>query len=190
MIGIGSITLVLIIILVIYTLHGRSVRQKELDNGLSFGMEKAMEMLSADEYAPRSNEEFIALFLEAFLVNFESNSEVTINILQADYEKGLLSVEGILRYKHPIGTTGTVACVRTIILEEYVEEAKKTNFTIQYMVEGIVYKKYVLEEGTSLMIPANPEGDFLGWRALDGEEILDLEGAFVEENCTYVAVFQ
>ena len=49
--------------------------------------------------------------------------EITIHIgSDSDMEKGILTAEAILRFRHPIGTEGTVSTgIRTIILEEYEE---------------------------------------------------------------------
>lgn len=190
-IGLCSLALILVLILAAYTMYGRSVRKTELDNALSSGMQKAMQMLNAEEYAPLNNEEFIALFMEAFAVNFESSSDVTVHILDADYEKRLLSVEAILTYKHPIGTTGKVAAQKTIIQEEYTEADERESFVIQYMADGTLYKKYVLEKGQDLLIPVDPKDDgFLGWRELEGENVCLLEGILVDRDYTFVAVFE
>ena len=137
-----SLVFVLILLLTVYTIYGRSIRKTELDNALSSGMQKAMQMLNAEEYAPQNNEEFMALFLEAFAMNFTSSSDVTVHILDADYKKGLLAAEAVLEYKHPLGTMGNVAARKTIIREEYTEEESDVSFTVQYMVDGKLYKKY------------------------------------------------
>ena len=186
-----SLALIFLLILAAYTLYGRSVRKTELDNALSSGMQKAMQMLNAEEYAPTSNEEFIALFMEAFLMNFESSSDVTVTILDADYEKGLLSAEAVLTFKHPIGTEGKVAVRKTIIREEYTEDLSSESFTIQYMVDGQVYKRYVLQKGSALIVPVEPSGGtFLGWRDMNGSSVMNLDGKIVDGSYTFVAVFE
>ena len=186
-----ALVLVFLLILAAYTIYGRNVRKKELDNALSSGLQKAMQMLNAEEYAPHSNEEFIGLFMEAFIVNFESSSDITIHILDADYEKGLLSAEAILTYKHPLGTMGTVAARKTIIREEYTDDEEIDSFVVQYMVDGILYKKYVQKAGTSIMIPKSPQGDnFLGWRRLEDDQVVSMDGWIVQQNYTFVAVFE
>ena len=118
-IGIGSCFLAGILVLTLYTLHGRSVRQEELDDALASGMKLALEQVKqGGDGAPGSNEELTALFLQSFLLQIDSNSQVTVHILEADYEKGLLSVEAVLTYRHPIGTEGRVTARRTVILEK------------------------------------------------------------------------
>lgn len=191
--GVCSVILVMLIILIGYTLHGRTVRQTELDNALTSGMEKAMETLRAEKsVAPQSNEEWIAYFMEAFVVQIDSSSDLTVHVLDADFEKGLLSVEATLKYKHPIGTEGSVSIQKTMILETF-ENAEETKyFNIQFMVDGEVYKKYSMEEGAYLINPIPPMKvgkSFTGWKELDGGGIVTLDGKTVDQDKTYVAVF-
>jgi len=118
MIGICSFVLLGIVVLIIFTLHGRSVRKQELNYALTSSMQNVMERLQTDTvFAPKSDEELIAMFQQEFLMQIESNSDVTIHILAADCEKGLLSVEAIFTYKHPIGTQGNLSARRTAIIE-------------------------------------------------------------------------
>lgn len=118
-IGICSFVLLGILILTMYTLHGRSIRQQELNHALTSSMQSVMDSICQDiECAPKNNEELVALFLQEFLVQIESNSQVTVHVLDVDHEKGLLSVEAILEFMHPIGTSGTVSAHRTVIIED------------------------------------------------------------------------
>ena len=111
----------LVIILIGFTIHGRSVRQVELDNALKSSMEEAMTMLLYEEGRPQTESEWKASFLQSLAIQINSASDLTVNILKADMEKGLLSVEATLTWKHPIGTDGSVSSSMTVFLEEYVE---------------------------------------------------------------------
>ena len=111
----------LVIILIGFTIHGRSVRQIELDNALKSSMEDAMTVLLYEEGRPQTEEEWKASFLQSLAVQINSASDLTVHILKADMEKGLLSVEAILTWKHPIGTDGSVSSHMTVFLEDYVE---------------------------------------------------------------------
>lgn len=82
-------------------------------------MKQAIESLIVDEGKPASEEEWKMMFLQSLVSQIESESELTVNILEMDMEKGILSVEAILTFKHPIGTDGAVSAQRTIVLEEY-----------------------------------------------------------------------
>lgn len=111
----------ILIILTGFTIHGRSIRQVELDNALKSSMEEAMAVLLYEEGKPQTEEEWKAAFLQSLAVQINSASDLKVVILEADMEKGLLSVEAVLTWNHPIGTKGSVSSVRTVLLEEYTE---------------------------------------------------------------------
>ena len=117
------VIMLLIMIMTVYTLDGRSIRLTELNNALNLSMESAMSQLTLAEGKPQTEDEWVSMFIESLVVQIDSASDLTVNILEADMEKGILSVEAILTFKHPIGTEGTVSTgIRTIILEEYTTE--------------------------------------------------------------------
>lgn len=116
------VVVLLVMIMTIYTIDGRNARQTELNNALASSVESAMSQLMLAEGKPSSNEEWVAMFLESLAVQIESASDLSVTILEADMEAGVLSVEAVLTFKHPIGSVGTVSAERHAILEEYVTE--------------------------------------------------------------------
>jgi len=110
-----------VIILTGFTIHGRSIRQVELDNALKSSMEDAMTSLLYEEGRPETEEEWKAAFLQSMALQINSASDLTVNILEADMEAGILSVEATLNWTHPIGTRGSVSNTMTVIMEEYEE---------------------------------------------------------------------
>lgn len=119
LISVFSILIILLFFLISFTLHGRNLRQTELDNALTVSMKQAMDVLQADKGKPASEEEWKMIFLQSLAGQIESESDLTVNILEIDMEKGILSAEAVLKYTHPIGTKGSVSVRRTAILEEY-----------------------------------------------------------------------
>ena len=111
----------LVIILTGFTIHGRSSRQIELDNALKSSMEDAMTSLMYEEGGPETEDEWKAAFLQSIAIQINSASDLTVTFLEADMERGILSVEATLTWMHPIGTPGSVSSVMTAILEEYEE---------------------------------------------------------------------
>ncbi len=111
----------LVIILTGFTIHGRSSRQVELDNALKSAMEDAMTSLMYEEGGPQTEDEWKAAFLQYLAIQINSASDLTVTFLEADMEKGILSVEATLTWVHPIGTPGSVSSVMTAIMEEYEE---------------------------------------------------------------------
>lgn len=111
-----------LIILIGFTIHGRSIRQVELDNALKSSMENAMAVLLYEEGTPQMEEEWKESFVQSLAVQINSHSDLKVVILEADMEKGILSVEATLTWYHPIGTKGSVSSFRTAILEAYETE--------------------------------------------------------------------
>ena len=198
-IGTLSTILLILIMLFIFTVYGRNVREQEINDGLNNAMKIAVEGLMEDrEYLPESNEEFISDFTQAFIMHVNSASTITIEILDVDYKSGLLSVRVTSEYKHLTGAPGKVSLEKTIILEQYTNENAIMTYTVSYFVEGIPYKQYDLDEGTKHVVPANPTGSgtFKGWKVLEGSRagttytVANLANLTVTENVTYIAVFQ
>lgn len=193
-IGICSFVLLGLLLLTIYTIHGRSIRQAELDQALEDAMEQAVAFTGETHPdGPQNDQELTALFLEKFAAQIDSNLQVTVHILDIDQQKGLLSAEAVASFRHPTGKEGKVACRRTVIRESLVQEEEKEYCCIDYVVNGSSYKTYHVQKGSSLMIPGIPQcagKKFLGWRERDGAEIVALAGRKTEKDCTFVAVFQ
>ncbi len=199
-IGALSIMLFLTGLLFIFTVHGRNVREQELNDGLNNAMKMAIEMMEEDRgYAPESNEEMISDFTQAFLMHINSASTVEIEILDVDYSIGLLSVRATSHYRHLTGTDGKVSLEKTIILEQYENEHAVHSFTISYFVDGVLYKEYELEEKTKHLVPQNVVSDsgmLKGWKAINGtgkDRVFssgELQGMDVTEDVSYVAVFE
>lgn len=117
-----SMLVIIIFFLIFFTLHGRNARQTELDNALNVSMKQSMDALLVEVGRPGSEEEWKMMFLQSLVSQIKSESELTVNILEIDMEKGLLSVEAVLTYTHPVGTEGSVSAQRTVVLEEYSKE--------------------------------------------------------------------
>jgi len=118
--GFGITICTIISIVIVMTLCGTNMRQNELNRAVDIALQDTVEnQFDSKTYSVSSNEEFIADFIEALLVQINSDCTVKINILDVDYQKGLLSVEVIEKYKHPIGTEGEVSVKRTVIMEQY-----------------------------------------------------------------------
>ena len=116
--GVAAGMMVMILLGVMITVHGRTLRENEAEKSLEHAMHTAMEQLKNGTYAFADREEFVADFLEALLVQINSDSDIDVHILHADEKKGLLSVEVAEHYRHPNGGEGAVSVRRTILLDK------------------------------------------------------------------------
>lgn len=118
--GFGITICSIIAIVIVMTLWGINIRQNELNNAVNVALKETIEnQFDSKTYSVNSNDELVADFMEALLVQINSDSTVVVNVLDVDYRKGLLSVEVIEKYKHPIGTEGQVSVKQTAIMEQY-----------------------------------------------------------------------
>lgn len=167
--GLGMSCIVIITALCCMTISGRNVRQNEVDRALNTAIEQTVgELQEKKTYRIENQEEFIADFIEGLLIKIESDSEIEVKVAGVDQEKGVLSVKVTEHFKHPNGKPGTAEAERTVILESYSLDKKKT-FTITYKVGDTDYKVYTLTEGSPLLVPAAPEGNFTGWTDENGQ---------------------
>ena len=119
--GLFAIVLLILILQTGFTIHGRSLRQTELNAAFYSSMENAMRMLKSETGGPASEQEWKVMFVDSIKSQIKSNSDLEVRILYADMEKGILSAEAILYYKHPNGQSAQLAISDTVYLEEYVE---------------------------------------------------------------------
>ena len=198
-IGLASVVILLLAILLVFTTFGRQTRKAELNNGLNNAMQIAIEMLQEDpQYTPKSNEELVADFIQAFSMHIDSSSDIELEILDVDYELGLLSVRATANYKHLTGSDGKVVVEKTIVLEKYEKENAITYSYITYMVDGASYRSYEVKNGDTHILPPTPTIDgktFAGWQFMNPEgngaiyTTDQLHSMVVSENVTYIAVF-
>lgn len=129
-IGILSTALLLLVMLLGATIYGRSARYTELENALNSSMEAAMEDRNGPRNtAPSDNQEFAALFMERFIEQIDSSSDVKVEILSIDVDNGLLSVKATENFKHLNGKEGQISVVKTITAEEYRTDEGRCSIT-------------------------------------------------------------
>lgn len=117
--GVFSFVIILLLFLIIFTINGKNIRQTELDGAFDSSMKYAMQLLQLEEGAPQTEEEWKIMFVDSLRIQIKSASDLEVNILYADMEKGILSVEAILHFTHPNGERAMVSKSGTIYLEEY-----------------------------------------------------------------------
>lgn len=118
-IGICSVVFLLMIILIGSTVFGRNARQTELDNALNTSMKNALETLDSDRnYIPKTNDELVSVFTQLFLQEIDSKSDATVEVLDVDVQKKLLSAKATLTYNHLNGKKGSITSTKTIVMEQ------------------------------------------------------------------------
>jgi len=200
--GMCFVFFIVISMSIIYTIDGRRIKKEETVDSLSSAIESSMQMLVDHKYKIADNEEFIADFTQALLLQVESDFTVTINILDIDYEKGILSIEVVEDYKHPNGSPATVACVKTVILEQDIDNSQteaNRQVKITYWIPGngtnVIYKEFSIKKGSEIIIPQSPNIEdkiFIQWTLNGSQYILsdsDRNKVKVNEDISLFAEF-
>lgn len=118
--GFGIIICSIVSLAIILTLCNVNLRQNELNHAVEHALKTTMEnQFDETTYAADSKEELVADFLEALLVQINSDSRIKVEVLDVDVQRGLLLVEVKEIFRHPIGTEGQVVIKRTVIMEQY-----------------------------------------------------------------------
>lgn len=185
----------------------RNVRREELENSLAEAMETTM-LAWQQERLDTDNGGWTSEKLEETLVQYlagqiASDSELTVEVLAADGEKGLLSARATERFRYPAGQEGKVECTRTILADSREQEQQNDNgqHTVTFylsredMEQGNpAYKQMVIMHGDNLIRPGEPRlsrenaGSFVEWRD-SGDYLADFSQR-VEEDLCYYAVFE
>ncbi|MCI9646740.1 MAG: hypothetical protein HFH40_08030 [Lachnospiraceae bacterium] len=190
--GISLSAVAVLVIAAVMVFSGRNVRRNEVETALNAAVEQALgQVQSSKGYAIGSREELIAEFNRILLLQMESDSDLQVNILTANVEKGVLDVEVRENYRNILGKPEEVTCRKAVILETYAE--RKPYVTVTFLVDGEVYHQYTVCQGGTVAAPESPNQgrkQFSHWvRQGEGEEC-KLEDLRAEEDLVFEAVFK
>lgn len=201
MFGLSLSVIVVITILIVISMDSRSIRTQEIENGLSQAMESSVNsLLLKDSYSITDRDKFIADLLQSLLLQIDSDSDITVNILNCDIDKGIITVEATENYYYPNGNIGTVSSIKTVILEQphtVAAQVEAEMYTIVFLLQDNegnieIYKEYRLEKNTNIIIPPNPtmEGKtFKHWKTSSGTAVT-LDGLQITSDMELTAVFE
>lgn len=118
-----NVFLGILTLMMVMTVYGRMHRSIELNSNLSSAVEETVENMTVNKkYDIHNTDEFLADFIQTFLMALDAQSDIMIDVLQCDKEKGILDIRVTASYLHPNGKKGTVTCERTVILNRLMEQ--------------------------------------------------------------------
>lgn len=176
--------------LIVLQLINVDVRRDEMNTILTLAMTQTQtileEQVQDDIYGTStsrkrisSNEEYFQEFVTNFQKLITTNSNYQLELLDADYEKGLLDVNVICRYRNIMGQDKTMEVRKTSIIEaiDNTEEAvpvQKYEITYDLQRGRVVGKNpSYYDEYTSndirLINPTKVGYEFIGWTGSNGD---------------------
>lgn len=113
----------------VQSIESRSVREEELRQSVTSAVYTALELTVTDREfiendgmpstKDKLNQKMIQCFLDALKALKKSDSKIKVNIIAADFEKGILAVDSSSEFTYSNGKTGRITYKKTGILSEY-----------------------------------------------------------------------
>lgn len=110
-----------IIVVLCLMINGSVTKRTSVENEVYDSLEQAinqsLEVINTKPYKVTSNEELLAEFNKALLLNVASDSEVSIKVYGIDYEQGYIDVEVSEEFVYGNGKEGLVRCRKRGVCE-------------------------------------------------------------------------
>ncbi len=165
------------------------------ENDLSKCLAQTMERIVEEYYGTSSTKEEIKNSLtEQLSDRLTMKSELKINVLCCDMQKGILSVEVELGYPTITKQECKIIQKKTILvdknqMEGRFEDVTKEWIEVSFKRDGVMYKNYRLRKGNYIIIPELEEAKYYGWKNLSDETIYESgESYMVTEQVEFISV--
>lgn len=163
--GIMMSIMMALFIIIILTTDDRTIRINEVNTALADALDESINVLDMDKYSITDTDELIADVTQGLLMQIESDAAVTVNVMDADKDKGIVTIEAVENFTKPTGAYGQTAATRTILLEKqqvqdtYDEDNRQYNIT--YLnTDGTEYITYSIKKNEQLIIPITPDNTY------------------------------
>lgn len=187
----------LMAVAIVMTISGRMNRSAEVQSKLSAAVEHAVEQTDDNAEAVKSSEEAVAACIGELALMSDTDAELTVDIMEADADKGVIAIQIQERFRHPNGKPGKIQWSRTAIRNRK-EKEQKEQYEVRFycskeeMSGGeACYKRYSVQEGERVLAPANPgrkDAVFACWK--DSHDYIADFSQPVQQNLVYYAQWE
>lgn len=182
---------------VVLTIGSAMNRRNEVQSNLSCAMEETVQRIASDTELADKEVLAVAACVEAMAFAVDTDSDITVEVYQADMQKGVLAMKVIEDFRHPNGKSGMAQWERTVIYNQ-----RETDEPERYKVRFYQNREMMLREencyktcevlgGEHIMPPAEPKAEglvFGGWIDTNGY-MADFSQP-VEQNLVYYAAWE
>ncbi|MDR1700845.1 MAG: hypothetical protein LBR68_06600 [Lachnoclostridium sp.] len=117
-ISITGIFCILSVVMIQSSINSRSAREAELRDSLSASISQTMrEVMEKDGHGMSNEKEFVAAFLQSFLIKINSDVDVKVKIISLDLTEGLLDIEVEAAYEDVKQARKVLTLRRTVVYE-------------------------------------------------------------------------
>ena len=109
--GIMMSILMSMVILIILTQDDRMIRINEDNTALSNALDESISVIDTGKYSISNTSQLISDITQGLLMQIESDADITVNVMDADRDKGIVTIEAVEDYKKPSGVSGQAAAL-------------------------------------------------------------------------------
>ena len=149
------------------TIMGHMTRTKESSTSLSSMLSQAVDgVMREKNYAINidTQDKFVTDVLVSLVNSYSNNSEIKIDVIAADYTKGLLCLRLTETYDDPNGGKSVAAADKTVVFEQ--DEALMS-YQIVYIYNDQVFSSFSVDEGKQTTIIECPDANKT-WTDING----------------------
>lgn len=178
----------------VMAIGGRMNHNVELQSNLSSVVEKTVGEAANGTGTAADDEKMLAACVENLAVALDTDTEVTVEVMEADRKKGILAVRVKEKFMYPNGRTGNVQWER-IAIRNQMEEETTEQYEVRFYEsraemtgKGAYYKSYTVQEGERILAPVTPEKEdaaFVCWK--DSKDYIADFSQPVQQNLVYYA---
>lgn len=106
----GLCLIVVLCLMIHVSVTKRTSVENEVYDSLEQAIDQSLEVINTKPYKVTSNEELLAEFNKALLLNVASDSEVSVKVYGVDYEQGYIDVEVREKFVYGNRENGVVMC--------------------------------------------------------------------------------
>lgn len=115
---VGTIVIIFIAAMTIVSVESKDLRTDELNRAVSASIKKTVSDSQIENQSTiLSDKEMVAYFIQLLSVNMKGKGDVTVEVYDADYKEGLLSVAVTEKFKYVNGKKGEITVRKSAIAE-------------------------------------------------------------------------
>ena len=194
--GIVIILMGLVITLSVLSVTGVMNREVEIEDALKESVEKSVDACTTRRgYSLDNNDQFVADLLAELSNAIENDSDIKVEVMGVDKDKGYMSIRVTEYYKTAIGTPKVAMCETTA----YVDKSNNVGASVGTSTitfidsDGAFLGQHTLSDGESIKAPITPSKQgktFVGWVNAETNQNVGMSlGTANKNNITYKALY-
>ena len=193
--GVVIILLGVIITLTIITVTGTMNREIEIEDSLKQAVENSVEACTTRYgYSLDDNDQFVADLIAKLSNAIENDSDIKVDVMGVDKDKGYLSVRVTEYYKSVIGTPKSFMCETTAYLDKGGSDNMKNGITITFIDDdGSYLGEQTTERGEAVIAAITPQKSgktFNGWLNTDTNNNVGTNLGIADNAVAFMATYK